>query len=269
MAKVAGIQMVSKPSGKSENYSKAVKLVQEAASQGADIICLPELWLSGYHFNREDIRLLADTAESRMISSFQRLAQEIKTVLIVPFLEISNTPAGYGSNYFISSAIIDNDGKLLGIYRKSLLWGQEEKTFTPGEKSYPVFKTAAGTVGVLICYDIEFPEPARELALKGADIIFAPSVWSLEAENRWDIQLPCRALDNTVYIFGVNAAGNGACGKSKLVSPEGTVMSEASADKEKIIYGEITRETLKHARTKIPYLKDYSNAFQHEKGHHS
>ncbi|SER95929.1 nitrilase-related carbon-nitrogen hydrolase [Salipaludibacillus aurantiacus] len=266
MAKVAGIPMVSKPSWKSENYLKAVKLVQEAASQGAEIICLPELWLSGYHFNREDVRLLADTAESRMIGSFQQLAKETKSVLIVPFLEMSYTPSGYGSNYFISSAIIDNNGKLLGIYRKSLLWGQEEKTFTPGKKSYPVFKTGSGTVGVLICYDIEFPEPARELALKGADIIFAPSVWSLEAENRWDIQLPCRALDNTVYIFGVNAAGNGACGKSKLVSPEGSVMSEAPSDKEKIIYGDITCETLKHARSKIPYLKDYSRAFQKGKG---
>jgi 5-aminopentanamidase len=268
MTKVAGIQMVSKPSWKSENYLKAVKLVKEAASHGAEIICLPELWLSGYHFNREDIRLLADPAESRMISSFQRLAQETKTVLIVPFLEVSST-AGDGSNYFITAAIIDNDGKLLGIYRKSLLWGEEEKTFSPGEKSYSVFKTASGTIGVLICYDIEFPEPARQLALKGADIIFAPSVWSLEAENRWDIQLPCRALDNTVYIFGVNAAGNGACGKSKLVSPEGIVMSEAPSDKEKIIYGDITREALNRARSKIPYLKDYSRAFKQEKGNYS
>lgn len=113
----------------------------------------------------------------------------------------------------------------------------------------------------MICYDIEFPEPARILALKGAELIFVPSVWSFQAEKRWDIQLPARALDNTVFIFGVNTYGNNACGKSKLIDPNGSILLEAPKDSEKILYQDIDFEQILKTRKKIPYLSEFPSQF--------
>lgn len=137
------------------------------------------------------------------------------------------------------------------------MWGDEKEAFRPGEKEYTVYVTSVGRVGVLICYDAEFPEPARILALKNAEIIAVPSVWSTKAERRWDIQLPARALDNQVYVLGVNASGKNLCGKSKLISPFGKITGEAPRSEEHILYGKINKEEIKQAREEIPYLKDY------------
>ncbi|WP_328588733.1 nitrilase-related carbon-nitrogen hydrolase, partial [Litchfieldia alkalitelluris] len=127
--------------------------------------------------------------------------------------------------------------------------------------SYPIFDTAVGKIGVLICYDVEFPETSRVLALSGADLIVVPSVWSLEAEQRWDIQLPARALDNSLYVLGVNAVGEGTCGKSKFLDSKGRIMQEASRGSEEVIYGTIDKQQLIKTREDIPYMKDYPADF--------
>ncbi len=94
-----------------------------------------------------------------------------------------------------STIIINERGEICGNHRKYYLWGEEKLCFKKGN-SFSVYDTSIGRVGILTCYDAEFPVPSRILALKGAEIIFVPSVWSFTAEPRWDIQLPARALDN-------------------------------------------------------------------------
>lgn len=153
--------------------------------------------------------------------------------------------------------MIEADGSIIASYEKSFLWGREQRYFTPGKREYHCFQSSVGTLGVLICYDIEFPEPSRLLAFDGAQLIVVPSVWGIGAQNRWDIQLPARALDNTVFIAGTNNVGEGACGKSKIVSPNGAVLAEASDHLEEVVIYDIDFDQIQEVRSTIPYLEEF------------
>ncbi|MFC7392126.1 nitrilase-related carbon-nitrogen hydrolase [Scopulibacillus cellulosilyticus] len=251
MYKVAALQIHSLPKETEKNTEQAVKMTRQAAEKGADLIVLPELWSSGYYLSFEEFKDLGETIEGKIVTTFQKLARELKTVLIVPF------PEKEGNHLYISSAIIEKTGELIGTFRKSFLWGREQEIFTPGDRVYNVFDTSLGKIGVLICYDIEFPEPSRLLALQGAELIIVPSVWSIPAETRWDIQLPARALDNTVYVLGVNTVGEGSCGKTKLAAPDGKILCEAPRDEQFILLHDIDPEVLSEVRSAIPYLSEY------------
>jgi predicted amidohydrolase len=249
--KVAAVQM-NPISGEVEaNIQRATRMAEQAAQAGANLIVLPELWVTGYHLQKAEFERLAESPSGRTVSIFQELAQKWKTVLIVPFAEKE------ADCLYISAAIIEQSGELVATYRKSFVWGKEKKSFSPGNRYYNVIETSLGKIGVLICYDIEFPEPARLLALQGADLIVVPSVWSFGAETRWDIQLPARALDNTVYILGVNTVGEGSCGKSKLVAPDGKVLCEAPRAEEHVLIHDVNPAVISQIRSFIPYLADY------------
>lgn len=254
MVKIAAVQMHAKPNQGEENTKHAVSLVKQAAEQGAKLIVLPELWVSGYYLSREEFDLFGEKADGKTVSLFQSLAKELEVVLIVPFVEEEN------GDLFISSAVIEKDGSLVATYRKSFLWGREKGIFTPGPRQYNVLSTSVGKLGLLICADIEFPEPSRILALQGTELIICPSVWSIPAESRWDIQLPARALDNTVFVLGVNTAFEGSCGKSKFVAPDGQVVIESPADAEHIIVADLDPAAIQEARVVVPYLDDLDPA---------
>lgn len=249
--KAAMIQMHAVSGEVEANRKSALKLVEKAAKAGAKMAVLPELWPTGYHLGPQKFRELAELCRGDTVSLFGRIAAERKMVMVVPFAEKE------GEKIYNSAAVIDSSGELVGCYRKSFLWGKEKQVFTPGPKSYPVFDTSLGKIGVLICYDAEFPEPARLLALQGADIIAVPSVWSKEAEFRWDIQLPARALDNTVFVLGANTTGEGSCGKSKVVAPDGRVLAEAPGEREEVLICEVDLSLIPRTRKKIPYWDDY------------
>ncbi|MDQ0340086.1 putative amidohydrolase [Caldalkalibacillus uzonensis] len=258
MATVAAIQMAPHVGQVERNRKKADNMVREAHARGAQLIVLPELWVTGYDLEPALFRRYAEPVSGPTVQQFQALARELQTVLIVPFPE---QDARDGNRLYISAAVINNDGAVLGVQRKSLLWGQEKEAFSAGPLDYQVFETALGLVGVLICYDLEFPEPARLLALKGAQLIICPSVWSKTAEPRWEIQTRARALDNLCYVLGVNAAGSRACGRSRLVNPWGQVITESGSDREEIILAPFDPSLVKGARQHIPYFSDYPSAF--------
>jgi len=250
LVKVAALQMHSKPNLGEENTTKAIAMIAEAASLGAHLIVLPELWISGYYLSTEEFNVFAQTPQDKTISLFKEVAKEHNVVLVVPYVEKE------GDNIYIATAVIENTGELLSSYRKSFLWGREKNHFTAGERKYDVIPTSAGKIGVLICADIEFPEPSRILALQGTELIICPSVWSIPAESRWDIQLPARALDNTVFVLGVNTVNEGSCGKSKLVAPNGEVLIESPTDEEHILIYDMDLSLIEKTRIVVPYLND-------------
>jgi 5-aminopentanamidase len=250
LVKIAAIQMHSKPNLGEENTAHAISMITEAARQGAKLIVLPELWISGYYLSREEFDIFSEKSLGKTVALFQKQAKELNVVLVVPFVEEE------GENIYIASAVIENNGELLTSYRKSFLWGREKDLFTPGERKYNVVHTSVGDIGILICADIEFPEPSRILALQGVQLIICPSVWSIPAESRWDIQLPARALDNTVYVLGVNTVHEGSCGKSKLVAPNGKVLIESPKDEEHILFHDMDLSLIEKTRIDLPYLED-------------
>ena len=248
--KVGIIQIHSIPEAVDDNLKRGLTFFSEAVEKGADIIAFPELWSCGYYLETEGFKKAVEKNEE-ILNKFKELSRihKVMTLLPLPILE--------EDKLYIGEYLIESNGEVIATYRKSNLWGREQNYFTPGEKDYEVIETSLGKMGVLICYDIEFPEPARILALKGAEIIFAPAVWSIPAENRWNIQLPARALDNTLFMVGINTVEEGACVQSKVVSPLGEVLAEASPDKEEVVVCDIDLSYIEEVRKNIPYLREF------------
>jgi N-carbamoylputrescine amidase len=158
------------------NIAKAEKAVREAASRGAQIILLPELFETPYFCIEQDVRHLAlarSVEENHAVRHFRSIARELGVVLPISFFEAS------GRAYFNSIAIVDADGAVLGVYRKSHIPNgpgyQEKNYFSPGDTGFKVWNTRFARIGVGICWDQWFPETARAMALMGAELFFFPT----------------------------------------------------------------------------------------------
>lgn len=210
----AAITQFSMSKNYNENIEKAKKLVQKASQMGANIILLPELFEGEYFCQVEDYNnfdLAENASSSKTIAFFQKLAKEEGVVLPISFFEKDN------NSYFNSLAMIDADGSLLGIYRKSHIptgeCYEEKFYFTPGDTGFKVFNTRFGNVGVGICWDQWFPETARILALKGAEILLFPTAIGSEpilpkdSKDHWQNTMRGHAAANIMPLLASNRVG--------------------------------------------------------------
>ncbi|MEA1924217.1 MAG: nitrilase-related carbon-nitrogen hydrolase [Pseudomonadota bacterium] len=251
MFQITGIQINPVLADVQANLKRGIHFMRQVADE-SNLIVFPELWTTGYYLSKDVFMDLAETRDGPTITQLRDEARKANSVIISSFAE--KDEAG---KIYISAAIIDHTGELLSVVRKSLLWGRENEIFSKGKIEYPIVETKFAKIGVLICYEMEFPEPSRLLALAGAEIIVCPSVWSVAASRRWDIQLPARALDNSIFIFGINTVGNNTCGKSKLVGPMGDILAEASDSREEILSRVVDIKSLYWARDEIHYLEHF------------
>jgi len=187
------------------NIAKAEKAVREAARQGAQIILLPELFETPYFCIEQDARhlcLAQPTSENRAIQHFRPIARELGVVLPISFFERD------GLAYFNSIAILDADGEMLGVYRKSHIPNgpgyQEKNYFSPGDTGFKVWNTRFARIGVGICWDQWFPETARSMALMGAEILFFPTAIGSEPPPA----LPVNSRDHWQRTQQGHAAAN-------------------------------------------------------------
>lgn len=210
----AAITQFSMSKNYDENIEKAKKLVQNASQIGANIILLPELFEGEYFCQVEDYNnfdLAENASSSKTIAFFQKLAKEEGVVLPISFFEKEN------NSYFNSLAMIDADGSLLGIYRKSHIptgeCYEEKFYFTPGDTGFKVFNTRFGNVGIGICWDQWFPETARILALKGAEILLFPTaigsepILSKDSKDHWQNTMRGHAAANIMPLLASNRVG--------------------------------------------------------------
>lgn len=154
------------------NIDLSVQQIRQAAADDADIIVLPELATSGYMFtDREEARATAVTTDHPLFAEWAQAAG--RATVVAGFCEL-----GDDGQLYTSAAVLDRSG-LRAVYRKTHLWDREKLIFTPGNEPPPVLSTPRGRIGVLVCYDLEFPEMTRRLALHGADLIAAPVNWPL------------------------------------------------------------------------------------------
>jgi predicted amidohydrolase len=253
------IQLQSSMGDISKNVERAVKYIEMASDKGADIVCFPELFITGYNmdlkelFSTESINEVYDYA----IEKLTVIASEKKMHLIVP---IAYTSGGKKIN---GAIFIDDDGKIIGRYGKTHLYNKERNNFERGD-SIDVFDTKLGKIGIMICYDAGFPEVCRIMALKDAEIVFCPSAWRIEDKRIWDLNLAQRALENNIFVIGVNAFADESFhhlfGNSKIVNPIGEVVAEIGEDIEDIIVETIDLSSIKEYKKDVDYKNDRNSA---------
>ncbi|MCB0488231.1 MAG: carbon-nitrogen hydrolase [Cyclobacteriaceae bacterium] len=266
------------------NRAKCLEWIRKAAAQGAEVICLPELYSSHYFCQSEDVSnfALAEPLGDISFTAFSAVAKELKVSLIVPFFE--KRMAGI---YHNSAYIIDADGSQAGLYRKMHIPDDphfyEKFYFTPGDIGFKTFQTKHGKIGTLICWDQWYPEAARLTALQGAEVLFYPTAigWhpAEKAEygekqyGAWMNVMKGHAVANGVFVAAANRIGlekyvpgtNGLefWGASFICGPQGEILAMASHDKEEILMAEIDLSLQENVRQNWPFFRDRRiDAFQ-------
>lgn len=255
-----------------ENRLKAVEKIREAASKGAQIVCLQELFTSLYFCDVEDHEnfKLGESIPGPTTDVLQPLAKELGVVIIASLFE--KRAQGL---YHNTTAVIDADGSYLGKYRKMHIPddpGYYEKFyFTPGDLGYKIFETKFAKIGVLICWDQWYPEAARITSLMGAEILFYPTAigWDLdekdpvinqEQHDAWETIQRSHAVANGLYVVSVNRIGVEAnqqfWGGSFVANPSGRLLYKGSHDQEEVHVQEIDLDRTEYQRTTWPFLRD-------------
>jgi N-carbamoylputrescine amidase len=256
-----------------ENFNKAVAGIKDAASKGAQIVCLQELFRSLYFCDVEDYDnfRLAEPVPGPSTDALSKVAKENSVVVIASLFE-KRTEGIYHN----TTAVLDADGTYLGKYRKMHIPDDpsyyEKFYFTPGDLGYKVFKTKYATIGVLICWDQWYPEGARITSLMGAEMLFYPTAigWATSQDeltnseqfHAWQTIQRSHAVANGIHVVSVNRVGyeqNGAMkfwGGSFVSNPFGRILYQASHDKEEINVISIDLKKTDSYRTHWPFLRD-------------
>jgi predicted amidohydrolase len=224
----------------------------QAAAQGAHLLILPEMYLSGYNIGPENALKHAITAEGLVPA--QSIAREHNIALVFGY------PERVGDNVANSAVLIGPDGAILLNYRKSHLFGDLDRAmFKHIGADFPLAELHNHKIGLLICYDIEFPEPARRLALAGADIILVPTAQMEPYEQVARFVIPARAYENQVYLAYANHAGNddglAYIGLSSICGPNGAILAAAGTGDE-MLYAVTDPTHHKSVRGADPLLSD-------------
>ena len=275
MVKIGLIQMACS-ADPPENLERAVDKVEIAVRNGAQVICLPELFRSQYFCQKEDAALfdLAESVPGHSTEAFAKIAKSHRVTILVSLFE--RRTAGV---YHNSIAVLDERGEIAGLYRKMHIPDDpayyEKFYFTPGDRSFQAINTTHARVGTLICWDQWFPEAARMTALQGADILFYPTAigWHPKEKTEegqvqrdaWMTIQRSHAIANGVFVVAVNRVGHEAqaggdglefWGSSFVCDPFGVVLAQASVEKEETLMVDIDLKRIEEVRRNWPFLRD-------------
>jgi N-carbamoylputrescine amidase len=266
LIRVALLQL-SATEDRSRNLRGTEERIREAASEGAVVVCLQELFQSRYFPQRVDVQsyTLAEPLPSKTSERMAALAEELGCVLIVPVFEEARPGV-----YFNTAIVFDADGRELGKYRKTHIPDgpqyHEKFYFTPGNLGYPVFRTRYGTIGVGICWDQWFPEVARILALEGAEVVFYPSAIGSEPDRpgyssaeAWRTVIRSHAIANGIFVAAVNRVGVEEemtfYGESFVADPFGEVLVRAGAE-EAVLLADLDLGRIRELRELLHFFRD-------------
>jgi agmatine deiminase len=235
------------------NIENTITKIREAASKGAQIICLQELYRTKYFptDERKDVTVLAEPVPGETTSTLSTLAKELSVVIIAPIFEVDDSGKHYNT-----AVVIGSDGTIMGKYRKMHIphdpFFYEKSYFDVGDTGYQIFRTDNVSFGVLICYDQWFPEAARSLALQGADLIFYPSaIGYLEDDplsqddwhTAWENIQRSHAIANGIHVASINRVGTEGrikfWGASFVSDAFGRLIKRASKEDEEVLVAEL------------------------------
>jgi predicted amidohydrolase len=262
--KVAGIQMSCNVGDVKGNVEKGCRMIEEAVKEKVQLVCLPEMFNTGYfaRAGRLDANYwdLAEPLEdSWTLRQVGDLAKKFQIHVVAPFVE-----KGGPGVCFNSAALINPEGQVIGCYRKAhipfSMTGWEKFYFRPGY-GFPVFPTSLGKIGIQICYDRDFPEGFRTLALKGAELILLPTGAPRNLAEVWRMTNRIRAYENGLFVLGVGLVGKideehpGFAGNSILAGPRGEILAALEFE-EGILVGEVNLGAVEEARRLRFALRD-------------
>ena len=249
------------------NTDIQLKMVEDAARQGVQMLCFQEIFNTPYFCAEQTTRwydAVERVPDGATVQMMQSVAKEYGIVLIVPVYEEEMSGV-----YYNTAAVIDADGKYLGKYRKTHIphvapgfW--EKFYFRPGNLGYPCFDTAFARIGVYICYDRHFPEGARCLGLNGAEIIFNPSATVAGlSEYLWKLEQPAHAVANGYFVGAINRVGTEApwnigefYGQSYFCDPRGQIVAEGSRDQDELIVADLDMDNIREVRNTWQFFRD-------------
>ena len=252
---------------KRANIEKHVAMIEDAARQGVQILCMQEVFTTPYFCAEQKPRwyeAVEKIPDGPTVQLMQEVARQHSMVIVVPIYEVEITGL-----YYNTAAVIDADGRYLGKYRKNHIpqvnpgfW--EKFYFTPGNLGYPTFKTAYAQVGVYICYDRHFPEGARVLGLNGAEIVFNPSATVAGlSEYLWRLEQPAHAVANGYFIGAINRVGHEQpwdigefYGQSYFCDPRGQFVAEGPRDKDALVVADLNLDMIQEVRNTWQFFRD-------------
>jgi predicted amidohydrolase len=251
--RVAAIQMNIKTGDKEVNIQRAAELIEKSADLGAESLCLPELFTTGYVLG--SIRELAEEIPGPTTRELGRLASANGISIWGGSL-----PEGSDGRVYNTSVAMDQEGRVKGRYRKVHLFPPmgEDRVFSPGGR---VVCTDVGGVrlGMMLCYDIRFPELSRRLTLEGAEVLVVPAEFPEPRLQHWRHLLTARAIENQVFVVAANRVGGDGrssyFGHSMIIDPWGEVIAEGGRE-EDVILGEIDLDRIEVVRNSLPALQD-------------
>jgi beta-ureidopropionase len=251
---------------KDEAVDKHIELIGKAAAEGSKVTCLQEIFFGPYFPAEQDPKwyATAEPEDGPTISRMREVARQHGMVLIVPWYEEAMTGV-----YYNSAAVIDADGSYLGKYRKTHIphvgpcfW--EKFYFKPGNVGYPVFDTAIGKIGLIICYDRHFPEVARAVGLGGAELVFNPSA-TVESLSKylWQLEQPAHAVANGYWIAAINRVGSEPpltdhrfYGSSYFCTPRGKIVALASDSEDEVLFCDVDLDMVRETRDTWQFYRD-------------
>lgn len=246
----AAIQFTVSQGDVDANLAYVREALKRAATAGANLALLPEMWSSGFSYrNLNELALRTAGIVEELLS----LSRELKLVIV------GSMPEPHGEKVFNTIYVVDN-GRLAGSYRKLHLFSLlgEDKAFDSGD-SWLLAETSIGRLGVIICYDLRFPELSRRLALEGAQVICVPAQWPKPRQEHWRTLLRARAIENQLFVVSCNACGQigklDFFGMSMIINPKGEILAEANEEQTEIA-AELDMQVMEQWRAQIPCFND-------------
>ena len=236
------------------NFPHAEELVRKAAAQGADVVLLPETFNTGF-FPRENLRELADPEGETVRMAFEALARELNVNIVA-----GSAATVRDGKVFNTAYVFDRQGECVASYDKTHLFTPmgEHEYFTPGD-SLCTFTLDGVKCGLIICYDLRFPELTRSLTLQGADLLFVPAEWPAVRIAHWQTLNRARAIENQIFLACCNGCGTAGetvyGGRSAVYDPWGEVLAEAG-DREEIILADCDFAVKEQIRASINVFRD-------------
>ena len=253
--RIAAFQMEAKSGNQRLNVARITRAAEEAAARGAKLLMTPELALQGYGAG-DDLRALACPADGEMIEELNRISRKNNIALLVGFAEVAENAI------YNSAAFVDGRNRPT-IYRKSHLYGHFERAlFRAGEPIACIVSCGGLKIGILICYDVEFPENVRRLAQSGAQLVAVPTALPKTGHPELIARkmIPVRAFENQIFVAYVNYCGADKlfsyAGLSAIAAPDGRLLAEADAHSETLIFADIAPEAFAESAAANPYLRD-------------